>query len=179
MPESAGSQYNLFHFSSLINDNSSFSSLMFDIVLVCRRPSQLPPMSVQIFIPCLTSPGNLQSAMLLLSRAERRSIITIQCRSVKTTRMARHPAALLLLSLRLLLRLLLSLLMLLSLRLPPRWRQGRSGAGLICVLCTAIKTLQRKKQSELEGERKIQQYGFGSPEQKQCKHRMRCHIRCN
>ena len=41
------------------------SSLMFDIVLVCKRPSHLPPMSVQIFIPCWTSPGNLQSAMLL------------------------------------------------------------------------------------------------------------------
>jgi hypothetical protein len=33
---------------------------MFDIVLellVCRRPRQLPPMSVQTFIPCLTSPA--------------------------------------------------------------------------------------------------------------------------
>ena len=117
----------------------------------------------------MTSPVNLQSAMLLLSRAERRSIITIQCRSVKTTRMVSHPAALL----------LLSLLRLLSLRLPPRRRPGRSGAGLNCVLCTAIKTLQCKKQSD--GERKIQQYGFGSPgpERKQCKHRMRCRIRCN
>ncbi len=47
----------------------------------------------------MTSPVNLQSAMLLLWRAERRSIITIQCLSVKTTRMVRHPAALLLLSL--------------------------------------------------------------------------------
>ena len=103
----------------------------------------------------MTSPVNLQSAMLLLSRAERRSIITIQCRSVKTTRMVRHPAALL----------LLSLLRLLSLRLPPRRRPGRSGAGLNCVLCTAIKTLQCKKQSD--GERKIQQYGFGSPEPRQ------------
>jgi hypothetical protein len=114
-------------------------------------------------------------------KAEPRSIITIQCWSVKTTRMVRHPAALLLLSLRLLLSLLLllSLRMLLSLWLPPRWRPGRSGAGMICVLCTAIKTLQCKKQSE--GERKMQQYGFGSPERKQCKHRtsMRCSIRCN
>ena len=169
MPESARSQYNLFPFSSLIYDKIYFSLLMFDIVLVCRRPSQLPPMSVQIFIPCLTSQGKLQSAMLLLSRAERRSIITIQCRNVKTTRMVRHPAALLLLSLR----------RLLSLLLPPRRRPGRSGAGLICVLCTAIKTLQCKKQSE--GERKIQQYGFGSPERKQCKHwhHMQCSIRCN
>jgi hypothetical protein len=68
-----------------------------------------------------------------------------------------HPAALLL-SLRLLLSLLLLLSMrrLLSLRLPPRWRPGRSGAGLICVLCTAIKTLQCKKQ--FEGEQKIQHY---------------------
>ena len=90
----------------------------------------------------MTSKVNLQSAMLLLSRAERRSIITIQCRSVKTTRMVRHPAALL----------LLSLLRLLSLRLPPRRRPGRSGAGLNCVLCTAIQTLQCQKQSD--GERK-------------------------
>jgi hypothetical protein len=121
---------------------------MFDIVLICRRPTQLPPMSVQIFIPCSTNPGNLQSAMLLLSRVERRSIITIQCRSVKTTRMVRHPAALLLLILLLLLLLLsLLLLLLLSLRLlslKPSQRPGRSGVGLICVLCTAIKTLQRK-----------------------------------
>jgi hypothetical protein len=113
--------------------------LMFDIVLVCRRPSQLllmTVMSFQIFIPFLTSLVNLQLVMLLLSRVERRSIITIQCRSVKTTRMVRHPAALLLLSLR----------RLLSLRLPPRRRPGRSGAVLSCVLCTAIKTLQFKKQ---------------------------------
>jgi hypothetical protein len=68
--------------------------------------------------------------------------------------MVRHPAALLLLSL----WRLLSLGRLLSLR-----RLGRSGAGLNCVLCTAIKTLQCKKQSD--GERKIQQYGFGSPGQ--------------
>ncbi len=95
----------------------------------CRHPPRRP---------FLTSPVNLQSAMLLLSRAERRSIITIQCRSMKTTRMVRHPAALLLLSL----GQLLSLGRLLSLRLPPRWRPGRSGAGLNCVLCTAIKALQ-------------------------------------
>jgi len=76
---------------------------------------------------------------------------------MKTTRMVRHPAALLLLSL----WRLLSLRRLLSLLLPPRRRPGRSGAGLNCVLCTAIKTLQCKKQSD--GERKIQQYGFGSP----------------
>jgi hypothetical protein len=50
MPLSAGSQYDLFYFSLLIYGNSYFSSLMFDIVLVCRRPSQLPPMSFQIFI---------------------------------------------------------------------------------------------------------------------------------
>ena len=41
MLESAGSQYDQFYFSSLIDGNSYFSSLMFDIVLVCRRPSQL------------------------------------------------------------------------------------------------------------------------------------------
>jgi hypothetical protein len=71
--------------------------------------------------------------------------------------MVRHPAALLLLSgLR-----LLSLRLLLSLWLPHRRRPGRRGAGLNCVLCTAVKTLQCKKQSE--GKRKIQQYGFGSP----------------
>ncbi len=74
--------------------------------------------------------------------------------------MVRHPAALLLLSL----WRLLSLGRLLSLRLPPRRRPGRSGAGLNCVLCTAIKTLQCNKQSD--GERKIQQYGFGSPGQR-------------
>ena len=39
-------------------------------------------------------------------------------------------------------------LLLLSLRLPPRRRPGRSGAGLNCVLCTAIKTLQCQKQSD-------------------------------
>ena len=61
---------------------------------------------------------------------------------MKTTRMVRHPAALLLLSLR----------RLLSLLLPPRRRPGRSGAGLNCVLCTAIQTLQCQKQSD--GERK-------------------------
>lgn len=180
---SAGSQHNLFYFSSLICDKSYFSSLMFDIVSVCRRPRHLPPMSVQIFIPCLTSQGNLQSAMLLLSRAELRSIRAIQCRKVHTTRMVRHPAVLLLQSLQQLLSLwhwqLLSLPVrqLLSLLLPPRRRLGRSGAGLICGLCTAIKTLQCKKQSECE--RKMQQYGYGSPERKQRKHRMRCRIRYN
>jgi hypothetical protein len=67
---------------------------------------------------------------------------------MKTTRMVRHPAALLLLSL----RRRLSLRRLLSLLLPPRRRPGRSGAGLNCVLCTAIQTLQCQKQSD--GERK-------------------------
>jgi hypothetical protein len=40
-------------FSSLIFDKTYFSSLMFDIVLVCRRPRQLQPMRVQIIIPNL------------------------------------------------------------------------------------------------------------------------------
>jgi hypothetical protein len=39
---------------------------MLNIVFVCRRPRQNLPMSVQIFIPCLTSLGNLQSVVLLL-----------------------------------------------------------------------------------------------------------------
>ena len=123
MPESAGSQYDLFYFSSLIYGNSYFSSLSFGLQeteptsadelpnLHCGgggggddasgggsaiagglraaqrrfheaaeesprppppRRRRRPPRS-----PFLTSPVNLQSAMLLLSRAERRSIITI------------------------------------------------------------------------------------------------------
>ncbi len=70
---------------------------------------------------------------------------------MKTTRMVRHPAALMLLS-GLSLRRLLILRRLLSLLLPPRRRPGRSGAGLNCELCTAIQTLQCQKQSD--GERK-------------------------
>ncbi len=81
---------------------------MFSIVLVYRRPRQLPPMSVKIFIPRLTSPRNLQSPMLSLSRAELRSIRVIKFRTVNTTRMVRHPAV------------MLSLRQLLSLRLQPR-----------------------------------------------------------
>ncbi len=50
---SAWSSHNLFHFSSLIFDDSYFSSLIAGIVLVCRWSRQLLPMSVQIFIPNL------------------------------------------------------------------------------------------------------------------------------
>jgi hypothetical protein len=53
---------------------------MLDIVLVCRRSRQIPPMSVQIFIPCLTSPRNLQSAMLSLLRVELRSVRAMHVR---------------------------------------------------------------------------------------------------
>ena len=39
----------LVYFSSLIFDKRFFFFVNVDIVLVCRRPRQLPPMSVQIF----------------------------------------------------------------------------------------------------------------------------------
>ena len=160
---------------------------MFDIVLVCRRPSQLPPMSFQIFIAAAAAAATTRAAAAARSRAgcaPRSPASTRRRRTsapaatppppppstqpfldesgepavsdavaveggapvnhnyMKTTRMVRHPAALLLLSLR----------RLLSLLLPPRRRPGRSGAGLNCVLCTAIQTLQCQKQSD--GERK-------------------------
>jgi hypothetical protein len=40
---SLGSQHNLFYFSSLIFDKSYFSLLIFDVVLVCRRPANGRP----------------------------------------------------------------------------------------------------------------------------------------
>jgi hypothetical protein len=45
-----------------------FSSLMFDIVLFCRRPRQLPPMRDQIFIPNLLR-GASQFLSLRITRS--------------------------------------------------------------------------------------------------------------
>jgi hypothetical protein len=47
------SYFILFIDNNLIFYKSYFSSLMFDIVLVCRRPMQLQPMRIQIFTPTL------------------------------------------------------------------------------------------------------------------------------
>ncbi len=89
---SAGSQYDLFYFSSLIYGNSYFSSLMFGIFLVCRRPSQLPPMSFQIFIAAGGGGGDASGGGSAIAGGLRAAQRRFQ-EAAEDVRARRHPAA--------------------------------------------------------------------------------------
>ena len=76
-----------------IYGNSYFSSLMFDIVLVCRRPSQHPPMSFQIFIAAAAATTTTRAAAAARSRAGCAPRSAASTRQRRKVRARRHPAA--------------------------------------------------------------------------------------